>query len=550
VKLPEKAMAPSDRPSGRPSDRPSDVVRPAEPTAATRATGQKIGQTAGQSAGQTVGAFTANLITPTVRLGVTGLSRAGKTVFITALVRNLIAGGRLPFFHAAASGRIIRAYLEPQPDDAVPRFAYEAHLAALSATEPTWPEGTRQISQLRVTIEYEPTSRLRRMIGSTLGAALGPALGPTLGPALGLGGHVHRLHVDIIDYPGEWLIDLALLDQSFEVWSAQALAAAQAPQRADAAHDFLAFTAGLLSNAALLSEPTALDGAALYTAYLAETRRREPALSTLSPGRFLMPGDLAGSPLLTFFPLDTEGAVRHPQLAALLARRFESYKTKVVKPFFRDHFARLDRQIVLMDALAAINAGPEGLSDLSRAMTAVLAPFKPGLNTWLWSLFRRRVDRLMFAATKADHLPYTSHDRLEALLRALSEQAIQRAEFAGAEVRVLALSALRATRDADVTSGHETLACIAGTPLTGEHVGATVFDGRTETVLFPGDLPADPAAYFRASDADADSRHADIRSLRFAPPRLVLATPDGRTPPLPHIRLDRAIEFLIGDKLS
>ena len=36
--------------------------------------------------------------TPTVRLGVTGLSRAGKTVFITALVHNLVHGGRLPLF--------------------------------------------------------------------------------------------------------------------------------------------------------------------------------------------------------------------------------------------------------------------------------------------------------------------------------------------------------------------------------------------------------------------------------------------------------------------
>ena len=33
--------------------------------------------------------------TPSVRLGVTGLSRAGKTVFITALVHNLLHGGRL-----------------------------------------------------------------------------------------------------------------------------------------------------------------------------------------------------------------------------------------------------------------------------------------------------------------------------------------------------------------------------------------------------------------------------------------------------------------------
>ena len=35
---------------------------------------------------------------PTVRLGVTGLSRAGKTVFITALVHGLTRGGRFPVF--------------------------------------------------------------------------------------------------------------------------------------------------------------------------------------------------------------------------------------------------------------------------------------------------------------------------------------------------------------------------------------------------------------------------------------------------------------------
>ena len=61
--------------------------------------------------------------TPTLRLGVTGLARAGKTVFISALVRNLLREARLPFFLAAAQNRIERAFLEPQPDHDVPRFA-------------------------------------------------------------------------------------------------------------------------------------------------------------------------------------------------------------------------------------------------------------------------------------------------------------------------------------------------------------------------------------------------------------------------------------------
>ena len=161
-----------------------------------------------------------------MRLGVTGLARSGKTVFITALVRNLVAGGRLPFFAAMAEGRITRAYLEPQPDDSVPRFAYEEHLAELATDPPQWPESTRRISQLRVTIEYTPATALRR----------------TLGPG--------RLHVDIVDYPGEWLIDLPLLELSFADWSRRAVEDARAPQRAAAAKDWLAFLSTLDADAA------------------------------------------------------------------------------------------------------------------------------------------------------------------------------------------------------------------------------------------------------------------------------------------------------------
>jgi len=47
---------------------------------------------------------------PTVRLGVTGLSRAGKTVFITALVHGLVKGGRFPVFEPLSSGRAYKAY--------------------------------------------------------------------------------------------------------------------------------------------------------------------------------------------------------------------------------------------------------------------------------------------------------------------------------------------------------------------------------------------------------------------------------------------------------
>jgi hypothetical protein len=269
-------------------------------------------------------------------------------------------------------------------------------------------------------------------------------------------------------------------------------------------------------------------------------------LSAPGPGRFLLPGDLAGSPLLTFFPLPPAGGAGYARgsLGAMLARRFESYKAHVVKPFFRDHFARLDRQIVLIDALSAVNAGADALGDLERTMEAILACFRPGANTWLSGILARRIDRLLFAATKADHLHHTSHDRLEAILRLLADRAMARASFAGAEVKVMALAALRATREAEARQGRQRLPCIVGVPLPGERLGRKVFDGRTEAAVFPGDLPDDPAAL--KTDRRADTVHF----LRFRPPRVSLDAPSGEAPALPHIRLDRAIDFLLGDRLA
>jgi len=469
------------------------------------------------------GAALTDMVTPTLRLGVTGLSRSGKTVFITALIRNLISGGRLPFFSPEAEGRIEKAYLEPQPDDQVPRFDYEGHLGCLGQIPPEWPESTRRLSQLRVTIEYLPTNPLRR--------ALGPA----------------RLNLDIVDYPGEWLIDLPLLDQSYEAWSEAAVALAQESRYRPHAAAWLEFLNGI-DPSGPQDEQLALTGARLFADYLRDARTANAVLHSSGPGRFLLPGELEGSPLLTFFPLPRPGdqSVQRGSLRAMMARRFESYKSHVVRPFFRDHFSRLDRQIVLVDVLSPLNEGSEALADLQRAINGVLGAFRTGANTWLTAILgRRRIDKVLFAATKSDHIHSSSHDRLESILRLVIERAMGRATQAGAAVDVQALAALRATREAEAKVGDDRLPCIIGVPLPGERVGEKLFDGSEDAAIFPGDLPA------IANEALApDARPAGLNFVRFRPPRVLPAGPDGETPPLPHIRLDRALEFLLADQLT
>ncbi len=462
-------------------------------------------------------------LTPSIRLGVTGLSRAGKTVFITALVRNLISGGRLPFFTPDADGRIVRAYLEPQPDDSVPRFDYEAHWATLTADPAAWPESTRRISELRITIEYQPENRVKRALG------------------------LSKLHLDIVDYPGEWLVDLPLLAQDYAGFSREAVTLAQHPSRAEHAKPWLDFLAGTDPGAAE-DERIALHGAKLFTQYLVAARSGG-APSTLAPGRFLLPGDLEGSPLLTFFPMTLTSGAAPPRgsLAAMMIRRFESYKAQVVRPFFNDHFRRLDRQIVLVDVLGALHHGQASVAELKRSITAILQAFRPGANSWLSMLMGRKIDKVLFAATKADHLPASSHDRLAAVLGAIVNDALARAEGEGAGVQAMALAALRATREANVKNGRETLPCLMGTPLAGERIAGEVFDGRREAAIFPGDLPSDP---HQALDAAKSEAAGTLALVRFAPPRLAASDTSNIAAALPHIRLDRALEFLIADYMS
>jgi len=468
------------------------------------------------------GLYLTDMMTPALRLGVTGLSRSGKTVFITALVRNLVSGGRLPFFFPEAEGRIERAYLEPQPDDAVPRFDYEEHLETLGRDPPQWPDGTKRLSQLRVTIEYLSALPLRRFFGPS------------------------RLNLDVVDYPGEWLIDLPLLEKSYQSWSAEAVERAQKRHATGPAKAWLEFLSSV-DPYAHKDEQVALKGARLFADYLKAARATDHVLHTTGPGRFLMPGDLEGSPLLTFcpLPLDLRRSLPRGSLAGMMARRFESYKSHVVRPFFRDHFSRLDRQIVLVDVLGPLNEGGEAVADLQSALDGVLRVFRTGGATWLTALIGRRIDKLLFAATKADHIHSSSYDRLEAILRLITERAMGRASATGAEVGVQALAALRATHEAEAKVGEELLPCIVGVPMPGERIEGKTFDGRAEAAVFPGDLPQNPKDALKP-----DAAPAGLHFVRFRPPRVLPPGPDGEVPALPHIRLDRALDFLLADWLA
>ncbi len=444
------------------------------------------------------------LADPVLRLGVTGLSRAGKTVFITSLVANLMDRGRMPALRAAADGSLRAAWLQPQPDDTIPRFEFERHLAALTGPEPHWPEGTRSVSELRLSLRVQPRGLFSGMRG------------------------VRTLHLDIVDYPGEWLLDLRLMERDFSTWSAEVLGRMAGRPGAEAFRDAL----DAVDRDARFDEVEAQRLAQAYTAHLEAAR--DAGFSDATPGRFLLPGELAGSPALTFAPLAPE--LRASKLWREFERRFDAYKARVVRPFFRDHFARIDRQVVLVDVLGAIHAGPQALEDTRRAMADILSAFRPGRAGWLAQLLGgRRVERILFAATKADHLHHTQHPRLAAIVGAMLREARDRADFSGARTEAMAIAALRTTTEDVIRQDGEELPAVRG----------TLMDGR-QAALWPGELPADPGVLLApAREGEARWLDADYAIMDFAPAPSTLKPGDGP----PHIRLDRAAEFLIGDRL-
>ena len=146
------------------------------------------------------------------------------------------------------------------------------------------------------------------------------------------------------------------------------------------------------------------------------------------------------------------------------------------------------------------------------------------------------MERILFAATKADHLHHSQHDALTAIMEELVADARRRADYKGAETRSLSLAALRATTEETVTHEGEALACVRG----------ILADTGRDAAMYAGALPEDPAALIAPARQGADHwLDADFAVMKFAPPKLSLRPDQGP----PHIRLDRAAEFLLGDRL-
>src|SRR5215471_18930652 len=451
----------------------------------------------------------------TVSLAVTGLSRAGKTVFVTSLVHNMLSAlhqpYRMPFLKVVGDGRLAAAKQAGDKIDELPRFPYRRNIERMAASPANWPPPTTDISEIEIDIRFVPAGPLGtvlRWIGS--------------GPA--------TLKLKIIDYPGEWLLDLPLLDQGYADWSRATLQLCRRGTRASTARDFLAFVSDHPHDAPA-SEEDAMRAHELYRQHL-RAARDQHGLNFLQPGRFLDPGSLGKNSFMWFAPLDLPDNLQHGTdgtLAAAMERRFEAYKTEVAMPFYSQHFRNYSRQVVLVDVLGALLAGREVFEDTRRALDTIMESFRYGYGGIILRLLQSaRIEKVLFAATKADHVPEVQRDHLAALLRSMVALPALDVSSRNAMFDVAALASVISTEeDTQEIDGHQVQVVV------GKPVGS---DARAK--FFVGNVPARPP---RPEAWGKPFLNIPV----FEPPVIDVSPIDG----IAHINLDLALEYLIGDQL-
>ena len=443
-----------------------------------------------------------------IDIAVTGLRRSGKTVFITSLIRNLLASVRNPQAldgFVPAGGPLVGIEEIPPGASDFPAFPTKKYLSELSADVPNWPTATSAVSRTELTIRYRRNHALLKRLSNESTLTLG-----------------------IIDYPGEWLLELPLMDMSFEEWSRRTLQLLRTAPRAAVAGEFLEFLCSV-DPLAPGTEQISRCGHELYKTGLARMRD-ELGLSFMQPGRFVMPDGKGDRPLLWFFPVDPPEKVGgHQSLWSILSDRYAGYRDKIVEPFFKETFGRCNRQVVLVDLLTALNSGPHAFEDTSLALDAVLDSLKVRPDGLLARILPKRFDKVLFGVTKADHVPASQRGNLAALLESMTDIRALAARTAGAKEATIAIASVCCTQDEKVSLDIGQVDVVVGKPI----------DSEKRIKIYPGVIPTDhpPAEFWRQER---------IKYPVFSPPVLVKTMAGG----IPNINLGRAADFLLEDVLQ
>lgn len=454
-----------------------------------------------------------DVATQKISIGVTGFSRAGKTVFIGSLAQALLTAeawksrrgqGALAQFGPFERDQFKYAHIRDDLHNDKPQFPFRKVRDALIGSN-AWPQPTEGLSRLVIDLEGVPKAAFRNWLAVKGGMQ-----------EVGLG----RVQLELIDYPGEWLVDLPMLQMDFVSWSADMLERAQnGPRKLLSQIYFKALSE--LPQHSRFDEEWASRLSEDWTNYLQLAVKQGLVMN--QPGRLLRPDKLAGSPVLRLVPLPI--SLVESDFYRRMRDRYESYKKSVISPFYKEHFSKIDRQIVLVDVLRTLQNGEDAFTEMTDAMTNTLRTFNYSKGGWLSRLAGAKTTHVLFAATKADHVTRGDRINLEELLKKMLTEVDGDKHLRANSLQsgVMALASIRATEDRITTSApHREI-------LSGQRR----VDDKADQ-WDPGGLPL---------DFPPNWSQMNFEFLDFAPMPMADAKLDG----FPSINLGKALNFLIGE---
>ena len=335
-----------------------------------------------------------------IRLVVSGLANAGKTIFISQIIAHLEHYVQAHF--SLGSGRIITDVKHvPLQHPEVKPFPYKQVRACLLGSDPEWPSATREITGIG--IEFTLVDQNSRPFWKRSGR------------------HPHRL--EIYDFPGELLGDLNIPDRSFEQWSEDALSRLH-----DRTLPMSAVGQGYLS---LLSHLDRLSPQTLVEKYhqVLEAALRKGATSITPAGWISSRGEPMTAAMLNFAPLPP-GAPSG--LRETFVKGFHVYG-KWLTPL-SDIFGRCDHHVILVDVLDILRNGQARYVERQKALQEIIN-FYAQSHGYFQRIARRMarqvripvkaprspLSKAIVVATKADAVMEDDRGRLSGLLQEMLE---------------------------------------------------------------------------------------------------------------------------------
>ena len=423
-----------------------------------------------------------------IKIAITGLSRAGKTLFITSLVDQLLHQNRLDSITASTSP--FKVTLKP-PLSNIKRFDYYTLIDTLKNGH-IWPDSTDEISH--IVLKFESKSRF-----SFLGTS--------------------SFTIELIDYPGEWLLDLTLLRLNYKEWSKKSITWLRSIDDIKA-KEYLQ-TIDSLNNNTFDKEVQKR----LYTQYKELLiHLKSQHYSQITPGRFVLPADLANDPILHFAPI-SKGS---DKLEAIFKAKYKKYVKEVVKEIHLEHFKGFSRQVVLVDVLEALQSGYECYSDMKAGIKEMLQPYEHKNKNFFSQWLSPSIKSVLFVATKADHVTAHQHTHFSMLLNDLVNEIRHDMDISHIQTQTQLIASIKSTVTIEKEHKGEKLAFVRG----------ILEENSKLHDLYPGEMPS---KFPSQKEWNAEM----FGYQNFLPPQKTY----GDNEALEHINMDKVIQKLIGDLL-